>query len=236
MKITTPLLALVGALAVASPNLALAAPSETGAHLVAKTEKEKKEDAQRAKRNKQERREDARERREDRQERREDARERVEDRRDRAQNIQERREDARERAEDRQERREDARERAEDRRDRVQDRQAALRHYRANVRERQRERFASYYRNAYARHSCPPGLRREYGGCYPRGWNRNYRPAWRLGYALPTTVVYYDLPTSIYGGGYIEPAPYGYRYVQVGNDILLIEIATRLIVDSFAIY
>jgi hypothetical protein len=183
MKITTPLLALVGALAVTAPQVAIASPSGA-AHLTAKTEKEKRQDEiPAAKRNKQERREDHRER-------------------------------------------------VDNRRDRVQDRQVALREYRAKVRDRQRDRLVRYYRNAYDRNSCPPGLRREYGGCYPRGWN--HRREWREGYVLPSTVVYYDLPNSIYG--YIDPAPHGYRYVQVGNDILLIDIATRLVVDAFAIY
>lgn len=210
MKITTPLLALVGALALTAPQVAAAAPAHDGhaAHLTAKTEKQKEQQLKKK-----------------RQERRETKRERIEDR-------QERREDARERAEDRRERREDAQERAEDRRDAAFRRQVALREYRANVRERQRDRLVRYYRNAYDRNSCPPGLRREYGGCYPHGWNQ--RREWREGYALPSNVVYYDLPSSIYG--YIDPAPYGYRYVQVGNDILLIDIATRLIVDAFAIY
>lgn len=224
MKITTPLLALVGALAVAAPQVAAAAPAHNGqsAHLTAKTEKQKEQEAKERRNRVEERkdnRRDARERVEERKDNRRDARERVEERKDD-------RRDARERVEERKDDRREARERVDDRR------QVALREYRSNVRERQREKFVRYYRSAYDRNSCPPGLRREYGGCYPSGWN--HRREWREGYALPSTVIYYDLPSSIYG--YVEPAPYGYRYVQVGNDILLIDIATRLVVDAFAIY
>ena len=188
----------------------------------------RKEQAENRKQQAENRREQARNRRQD-----------AENRRDHAENREQLRENRRIQAENREQLRENRRiERHNDAIERQNDRrQAAVRRadlndYRANLRERQRERLVRYYRNAYERHSCPPGLRREYGGCYPAGWDR--RRDWSIGYALPASVVYYDLPVSIYD--VIDPAPYGYRYVQVGNDVLLIDLTTHIVVDSFAIY
>lgn len=50
-----------------------------------------------------------------------------------------------------------------------------------------------------------------------------------VGYPLPREVVYYELPPELLVR--LEPVPYGHRYVQVDNDILMIVIPTGLIVD-----
>jgi hypothetical protein len=206
MTIRTPLLALLGALALGAAPAALAASPAPAVHLMAKSEKDKKVEKQ---------------------ERQQDRKHRAkEDRRD----IKvERREDRHERAEDLQERREDAREHAEDRRDRREDRAAGLARYRSHARDIQRERMNVYYRDQYRRGYCPPGFSRSSHRCdSPR---ETY--GWRSGYRLPSTIVYYDLPAPLYS--MIEPAPYGYRYIQVGGDILLIDLATLIVVDSFAL-
>lgn len=67
---------------------------------------------------------------------------------------------------------------------------------------------------------------------YYAGW-RPYPPGharrWHVGYPLPREVVYYELPPELLVR--LEPVPYGHRYVQVDNDILMIVIPTGLIVD-----
>ncbi|MCC6917564.1 MAG: hypothetical protein IT548_00070 [Alphaproteobacteria bacterium] len=231
MKITTPMMALVGALALSAPlsaNASVPAASASGAHHLAAAKDDKAKEHRRVQaENRKVQAENRRQRQE------------AENRRIHAENRDQLRENRRIQAENREqlrdnrriERRNDAIERQNDRRQAAV-RRADLNDYRAHMRERQRERLVRYYRNAYERHSCPPGLRREYGGCYPAGWDR--RRDWSIGYALPSNVVYYDLPVAMYD--VIDPAPYGYRYVQVGNDILLIDLTTRIIVDSFSIY
>jgi Ni/Co efflux regulator RcnB len=51
---------------------------------------------------------------------------------------------------------------------------------------------------------------------------------WRMGEVLSRMVIYYDVPLRRYN---LAPPPRGYRYVRVGNDILLIAIRSGLIVN-----
>jgi hypothetical protein len=162
-------------------------------------------------------------------ERREDRKERAEDKAERAEDKAERREDRHERAEDLNKHREDRRERAEDRRDHQRDRVAELARYRSSSRETQRERMNVYYRDQYRQGRCPSGFYRSYNRCNSPA--QSY--GWRAGYRLPSTIVYYDLPGPLYS--VIQPAPYGHRYIQVGGDILLIDLATLIVVDSFTL-
>ena len=50
---------------------------------------------------------------------------------------------------------------------------------------------------------------------------------WNMGEPLPRQVAYYPLPRELYAR--LTPPPYGYQYVRVDNDILLMMTATRLI-------
>ena len=70
---------------------------------------------------------------------------------------------------------------------------------------------------------CPPGLAKK--GCIPPG----QRKKWSKGYVLPRDVYY----RSVYNWrDYdLSPPPYGHVYGQVGDDILLIRAASRLVVD-----
>lgn len=62
---------------------------------------------------------------------------------------------------------------------------------------------------------------------YPRGYN--YR-SWQVGYYLPRPFLSsgYYVDYRPYG---IAPPPYGYRWVRVDGDLLLVEVASALIAD-----
>jgi Ni/Co efflux regulator RcnB len=75
---------------------------------------------------------------------------------------------------------------------------------------------------------CPPGLAKKNNGCLPPGQAKK----WRMGQPLPRDVVFYDLPRDLLGR--LAPAPQGYRYVRVDNDILKIVTGSGLIVDVIA--
>ena len=71
---------------------------------------------------------------------------------------------------------------------------------------------------------CPPGLAKK--GCVPPG----QRKKWSAGHRLPDDVRYrtiYDWERYDLGA-----PPRGYFYGYVDNDILLIEAATRMVVDA----
>ncbi|MGZ5910238.1 MAG: DUF1236 domain-containing protein [Reyranella sp.] len=91
--------------------------------------------------------------------------------------------------------------------------------------DRDRDTVRSWYRNEYAAGRCPPGLAKKNNGCLPPGQAKRM---WNMGEPLPRQVVYYPLPRELYGQ--LTPPPYGYQYVRVDNDILLMVTATRLIV------
>lgn len=77
---------------------------------------------------------------------------------------------------------------------------------------------------------CPPGHAKK-GNCDP-GMARvppGQAKKWAQGHALPPHVVYYSYPRQRWGG--LAPPPYGYEYVQVDDDVLLMEQATRVIVN-----
>ena len=90
--------------------------------------------------------------------------------------------------------------------------------------DRDRDTVRSWYRNEYAAGRCPPGLAKKNNGCLPPGQAKRM---WNMGEPLPRQVAYYPLPRELYAQ--LTPPPYGYQYVRVDNDILLMVIATRLI-------
>jgi Ni/Co efflux regulator RcnB len=151
------------------------------------------------------------ERREARQERREDARERVEDARERVEDRREVREDRRERREDFVERREDRAERREDYRD-GQRRWVNPPAYNA----------PNYYRHGYNQGYAP----RYYGNAAPRFYRGGYLP---YSYRQPGYYVNWQAyPNRLYA------PPYGYQWVHVGDEVLLIALATGLIATTIA--
>ena len=77
---------------------------------------------------------------------------------------------------------------------------------------------------------CPPGQAKK-GNCEP---NQGFAPPgqakkWSMGQPLPPAVTYYSLPPTRYGS-YGPPQP-GYDYVQVDDDLLVMERSTRIIVN-----
>ena len=90
--------------------------------------------------------------------------------------------------------------------------------------DRDRDTVRTWYRNEYAAGRCPPGLAKKNNGCLPPGQAKRM---WNMGEPLPRQVAYYPLPRELYAQ--LTPPPYGYQYVRVDNDILLMMTATRLI-------
>ncbi len=90
--------------------------------------------------------------------------------------------------------------------------------------DRDRDTVRIWYRSEYAAGRCPPGLAKKNNGCLPPGQAKRM---WNMGEPLPRQVAYYPLPRELYAQ--LTPPPYGYQYVRVDNDILLMVIATRLI-------
>ena len=67
--------------------------------------------------------------------------------------------------------------------------------------------------------------------CHPYArWRGDWRRPYEIGYALPPGVRFAPPPHALYRQ--LRPAPYGYSYVSVDGDLLLIADATRLIVDA----
>lgn len=94
--------------------------------------------------------------------------------------------------------------------------------------DRHREAARSYYRQHYGRHGCPPGLAKKHNGCLPPGQARN----WAVGQPLPREVVVYSIPQPVVVQ--LPRAPFGYRYVRVGNDIVLLSPQSAIVVDIIA--
>lgn len=51
-----------------------------------------------------------------------------------------------------------------------------------------------------------------------------------IGYALPSDAVAEELPTPV--TNYLRGVPSGYKYVRVGNDVVLINASTRDVIDA----
>jgi len=83
-----------------------------------------------------------------------------------------------------------------------------------------------YYDSHYHGGRCPPGLAKKHNGCMPPGQAKK----WEMGHQLPRNVTYYSVPSQLVTQ--IGPPPAGYRYIRVGNDILLISSSTRTILDA----
>ncbi len=90
--------------------------------------------------------------------------------------------------------------------------------------DRDRTLVRTYYQNEYVAGRCPPGLAKKNNGCLPPG---QAKKAWIVGQPLPPEVVYYPMPRDLWTQ--LTPPPYGYEYVQVDDNIVLIATATRVI-------
>ena len=90
--------------------------------------------------------------------------------------------------------------------------------------DRDRTLVRTYYRNEYVAGRCPPGLAKKNNGCLPPG---QAKKMWSVGQPLPPQVVYYPIQRELWTQ--LTPPPYGYEYVQVDDDIVLMLTATRVI-------
>jgi hypothetical protein len=97
------------------------------------------------------------------------------------------------------------------------------------IHDRDRTTVYNYYRGQYAAGNCPPGLAKKNNGCLPPG---QAKKVWAIGQPLPGSVMFYPLPAALLGQ--LTPAPAGYQYVQVANDILIMAIGTRMIAAAVA--
>jgi Ni/Co efflux regulator RcnB len=92
--------------------------------------------------------------------------------------------------------------------------------------DRHRDSVRTYYTQHYGHgKGCPPGLAKKNNGCMPPGQAKK----WAVGQPLPRDVRIYEVPRPVIVQ--LPPAPYGYRYVRVGNDIVLLSPQTSLVVD-----
>ena len=89
-----------------------------------------------------------------------------------------------------------------------------------------RNRVRTYYTTTYAGgKACPPGLAKKNNGCLPPGQAKKFA----VGQPLPAGTTYYTVPQPVLVQ--LPPVPVGYRYVRVGNDIVLLSPQSGLIVD-----
>ena len=92
--------------------------------------------------------------------------------------------------------------------------------------DQQRTYVREYYVQNYSNgKKCPPGLAKKNNGCMPPGQAKN----WVVGQPLPRGVLLYTVPQPVIRQ--LPPAPYGYRYVLIGGDVVLVQQQTNLIVD-----
>jgi hypothetical protein len=89
-----------------------------------------------------------------------------------------------------------------------------------------RSAVSSYYREEFARGNCPPGLAKKDNGCLPPG---QAKKMWVVDQPLAPTVVYYPLPSELFSR--LTPPPAGYQYVRIDDDVLLMQTASRSVVN-----
>lgn len=92
------------------------------------------------------------------------------------------------------------------------------------------DQHRTYARDYYSTHyadgrRCPPGLAKKNNGCMPPGQAKK----WDVGQPIPRGVTVYQVPQPVLV--HLPPAPYGYRYARIGNDIVLVQQQNNLIVD-----
>jgi len=80
-----------------------------------------------------------------------------------------------------------------------------------------------------SREFCPPGLAKKNNGCMPPGLVKKYT----VGKQLPEDVAASALTDVL--RDVLGVPPRGRKYVQVDNDVLLIEEGTRLVLDAIGL-
>ena len=150
-------------------------------------------------------------------------------REDREERREERRDDRQDRREDRREDRQEWRaDRRDDRRDWRDDRRDDRRDWRNDRRDDYRHRYSRHDDRRWSGYHWRPEYRyRAPRYVYPSGY-RAYR--WQVGHRLPPA--YYGRPYYVdYRHYRLPPPPYGYHWVRVDRDVVLVAAATGLILD-----
>lgn len=97
------------------------------------------------------------------------------------------------------------------------------------VAPRDRDTVRGYYRVQVAAGTCPPGLVKRRNACHPPG---DGKKVWTLGRPLPNGVAWSPLPAALLAR--LTPPPYGYEYVRLGSDVLVIARASRTVAGVLA--
>ena len=89
--------------------------------------------------------------------------------------------------------------------------------------DRDRNVVRTYYRSEYAAGRCPPGWEKEKQRLHAAGGEQG------VGHwpAPAAQIVYEPMPRVLWTQ--LTPPPYGYEYVRVADDIVLMSTATRVI-------
>ena len=126
---------------------------------------------------------------------------------------------------------EDKREKYEDKTERKAEKKAEKRQREdikqgAYFNDQQRTFARQYYTTTYQDGKrCPAGLAKKNNGCLPPGQVRN----WAVGQRVPTNVTVYSVAQPVIR--MLPPAPVGYRYARIGNDVVLVQQQNNVIVD-----
>lgn len=91
-----------------------------------------------------------------------------------------------------------------------------------------RDLIQSYLKRNYVK-KCPPGLAKKNNGCLPPGIAKKYR----VGYPLDNDVIFSSIAEELLK--VLTPAPRGYKYVQVDKDVLLINEASKKVLDAVSL-
>ncbi len=87
-----------------------------------------------------------------------------------------------------------------------------------------------HYAEDHYKKFCPPELAKKHHECLQYGQPKK---RYMVGYSLPETVLYYPVPRDIVA--HLHPVPTGYQYVRVDNDVLLMQSATRQIIEAVVV-
>ena len=90
----------------------------------------------------------------------------------------------------------------------------------------QQQAYRDYLRQSSQSGRCPPGLAKKQNGCLPPGQAKR----WAMGQALPPGIDLARLPEELRRRLGLPPP--GYEYGRVDDDVVLIEIATRKVVEA----
>lgn len=90
------------------------------------------------------------------------------------------------------------------------------------------DRYRNDYKKSWSKHNHGHGHGRDYG------FYRQPSHRYIVGYPLPHNVTYYSVPYDIRSR--LRPTPIGYQYIRVDDDVLLMNTATKQIIDAVTLF